>query len=119
MPKWSVGRVTLLGDACHAMLPFMAQGAAQAIEDGATLAACLAKCTRKDVAEVLKLYEALRLPRTARVQALAANNKTRFHLPDGPEQAARDAEMATKMTDFSLQNITWLYGHDAAGVVDV
>ena len=40
--RWSVGRVTLLGDACHAMLPFMAQGAAQAIEDGATLAACLA-----------------------------------------------------------------------------
>ena len=42
MQRWSVGRVTLLGDACHPMLPFMAQGAAQAIEDGATLAACLA-----------------------------------------------------------------------------
>jgi hypothetical protein len=40
-------------------------------------------------------------------------------LPDGPEQVARDAEKVTKMTDFSLQNITWLYGHDAAGVVDV
>ena len=41
MARWSIGRVTLLGDACHAMLPFMAQGAAQAIEDGATLATCL------------------------------------------------------------------------------
>ena len=41
MARWSVGRVTLLGDACHPMLPFKAQGAAQAIEDGATLAACL------------------------------------------------------------------------------
>ena len=42
LPRWSRGRVTLLGDACHPMLPFMAQGAAQALEDGATLAACLA-----------------------------------------------------------------------------
>ena len=42
LPRWTVGRVTLLGDACHAMLPFMAQGAAQSIEDGAALAACLA-----------------------------------------------------------------------------
>ncbi len=41
LPRWSVGRATLLGDACHPMYPFMAQGAAQAIEDGATLAACL------------------------------------------------------------------------------
>jgi len=40
MPRWSRGRVTLLGDACHAMLPFLAQGAAQAMEDGVTLARC-------------------------------------------------------------------------------
>ena len=43
LPRWSVGRVTLLGDACHPMLPFIAQGAAQAMEDGATLADCLRK----------------------------------------------------------------------------
>jgi salicylate hydroxylase len=116
MPRWSVGRVTLLGDACHAMLPFMAQGAAQAIEDGATLAACLAKRGTKDVADALTLYEALRLPRTARVQAASANNKTRFHLPDGPEQVARDAEMAKGATDFSVHSVAWLYGHDASQV---
>jgi salicylate hydroxylase len=118
MQHWSVGRVTLLGDACHAMLPFMAQGAAQAIEDGTALAACLAKRDKKDVAEALTLYEAHRLPRTARVQALAANNKTRFHLPDGSEQVARDAEMAKSLTDFSLHSVAWLYGHDAAQVAD-
>jgi salicylate hydroxylase len=118
MQRWSRGRVTLLGDACHAMLPFMAQGAAQAIEDGATLAACLTKVGTKGVTEALRLYEAHRLPRTARVQALAANNKTRFHLPDGPEQAARDSEMSKSMTDFSLHNVAWLYGHDAARVND-
>jgi 2-polyprenyl-6-methoxyphenol hydroxylase-like FAD-dependent oxidoreductase len=43
LPRWSVGRITLLGDACHPMLPFTGQGAAQAVEDGATLAACLIK----------------------------------------------------------------------------
>jgi salicylate hydroxylase len=119
MPRWSVGRVTLLGDACHAMLPFMAQGAAQAIEDGVTLAACLAIGGTKDVTNALTLYEARRLPRTARVQAASANNKTRFHLPDGPEQVARDAEMVKGATDFSVHSVAWLYGHDAAQVGDV
>jgi salicylate hydroxylase len=116
MQRWSVGRVTLLGDACHAMLPFMAQGAAQAIEDGATLAACLVKSGKKGVADALRLYEGHRLPRTARVQALAANNKTRFHLPDGPKQVARDSEMSRSVTDFSLHSVAWLYGHDATQI---
>jgi salicylate hydroxylase len=116
MPRWSVGRVTLLGDACHAMLPFMAQGAAQAIEDGVTLAACLARGGTKDVTDALTLYEAQRLPRTARVQTASANNKTRFHLPDGPEQVARDSEMAKGATDFSVHSVAWLYGHDASQV---
>jgi 2-polyprenyl-6-methoxyphenol hydroxylase-like FAD-dependent oxidoreductase len=119
MPRWSVGRVTLLGDACHAMLPFMAQGAAQAIEDGVALASSLAKGGAKNVGDALTLYEALRLPRTARVQASSANNKTRFHLPDGSEQAARDAEMAKGATDFSVRGVAWLYGHDAAQIGDV
>lgn len=116
MPRWSVGRVTLLGDACHPMLPFMAQGAAQAIEDGETLAACLARGAGQDVTDALRCYEALRLPRTARVQAASGNNKTRFHLPDGPKQIARDAEMAKGMTDWSLQSVAWLYGHDPTQV---
>jgi salicylate hydroxylase len=117
MQRWSLGRVTLLGDACHPMLPFMAQGAAQAIEDGATLAACLAKLGQ-DVPEALRHYERRRLPRTARVQAMSANNKIRFHLRDGPEQVARDAEMAKSVTDWSLSNVAWLYGHDAGEVDD-
>jgi salicylate hydroxylase len=113
MPRWSVGRVTLLGDACHAMLPFMAQGAAQAIEDGAALAACLREAGRDDVVAALRRYEQSRLPRTARVQGLSAANKARFHLPDGPQQVARDAEMAKNVTDWSLESVAWLYGHDA------
>lgn len=113
MPHWSLGRVTLLGDACHAMLPFMAQGAAQAIEDGATLAACLAQAGANEIPEALRHYEALRLPRASRVQSLSDANKTRFHMPDGPAQQARDAQMAQGTTDFSLQAVAWLYGHDA------
>ncbi len=113
--RWSIGRVTLLGDACHAMLPFMAQGAAQSIEDGATLAACLLRHGAVDIASALSRYEALRRPRATRLQELSRANKPRFHLPDGPAQRARDAEMATS-GDRSIPAIGWLYAHDASAV---
>ena len=90
--RWSFDRVTLLGDACHPMLPFLAQGAAQAIEDGATLAAVLSQTD--DVEGALRQYEELRKPRTAAIQAVARGNKTRNHLRDGPEQIVRDRPMA-------------------------
>jgi salicylate hydroxylase len=112
MPHWSAGRVTLLGDACHAMLPFMAQSAAQAIEDAATLAACLRR-DGWDLPQALRDYERLRIPRTARLQAMSADNKTRFHLPDGPAQRRRDAQMASGSTDWSYDPIAWVYDHDA------
>ena len=115
MPRWSVGRVTLLGDSCHPMLPFKAQGAAQAIEDGATLAACLSNIGAGDVPATLRQYEALRLTRTARVQGESEGNKTRHHLPDGPAQEARDAEMARGGTDSSAEAVAWLYGYNAGG----
>jgi len=116
LARWSVGKVTLLGDACHPMLPFVAQGAAQAMEDGLTLSSCLHKYD--DIAEALARYEALRLPRTAHVQSLAANNKIRFHLPDGPEQIARDAKMAAGGTDWSFKAMEWIYGHDPGAAVE-
>lgn len=116
LARWSVGRVTLLGDACHAMQPHMAQGAAQALEDGATLARCLQ--TIDDISQALARYQQLRLPRTAYVQSLAARNKDRFHMADGPEQIARDAAMAAGGTDWSLKAIGWLYGHDAYAATD-
>jgi salicylate hydroxylase len=112
LPRWSDGRVTLLGDACHPMLPFMAQGAAQSIEDGAALASLL-KATRDDVPAALQRYEAVRKPRATRLQEASANNRKRFHLPDGPEQQARDQAMATS-GDRSIANIGWLYSHDAS-----
>ena len=112
LPRWSHGRVTLLGDACHPMLPMMAQGAAQAIEDGAALAALL-KAMPDDVPAALRRYEEVRKPRATRLQEASAANRFRFHLPDGPDQQKRDHAMAIS-GDRSFDNIAWLYEHDAA-----
>jgi salicylate hydroxylase len=112
LARWSVGRVTLLGDACHPMLPMMAQGAAQAIEDGATLAACLVQ-EGEDLPGALRRYDRLRIPRTTRLQGMSAANRTRFHLPDGPQQQERDQQMATGATDWSFKAVAWIYEHDA------
>ena len=118
LPQWSAGRVSLLGDACHPMYPFMGQGAAQALEDGAALAACLAASVMAgagDPAAALQRYERARLPRVSRVQALSRANKTRFHLPDGPAQQARDALWA-RGGDRSPDALRWLYDHDPAAL---
>ena len=115
LPRWSVGRTTLLGDACHPMYPFMGQGAAQAIEDGAALAACLVSGGNGDPAESLRRYERLRLSRVTRLQDMSRANKTRFHMPDGPTQEARDAEWA-RAADRSPDALRWLYDYDAAQV---
>ena len=112
LPAWTRGRVALLGDACHPMLPMMAQGAAQAIEDGAALASLLS-AMKDDLPAALARYELLRKPRATRLQEASAANRARFHLPDGPEQRKRDEDMRNS-GDRSLDNIAWLYDHDAA-----
>jgi len=81
LPRWSQGRVTLLGDACHPMLPFMAQGAVMAIEDGYTLARCLA-VNAAEPAAALARYETLRRERTAWVQGMSRANMEFFHNAD-------------------------------------
>jgi salicylate hydroxylase len=110
LPRWSTGPLTLLGDACHPMLPYGAQGAAQAIEDAAALAACLAGNSGPGVPAALARYEAIRRDRATRVQEMSRTNGRRFHLPDGPDQQARDTAMASS---FGISpEIDWLYGHD-------
>jgi len=91
------------------MFPFLAQGAAQAIEDAAVLAGCLAANT-SDPRAALVRYEALRKPRTTRVQMLSHARQHTNHLPDGPEQRARDASLAH---EDPLAHNGWIYGHDA------
>ena len=67
--------------------------------------------------EALARYQALRLPRTA-CAVIGAANKTRYHLPDGPEQVARDAKMAAGGTDWSFKAMEWISGHDPAAAVE-
>ena len=80
MDTWSQGSVTLLGDACHPTLPFLAQGAAMAMEDGYMLARAMALCPT-DAAQGFARYEAVRKERTARVVKGSAANTQRFHNP--------------------------------------
>ncbi|MGB7181953.1 MAG: FAD-dependent monooxygenase, partial [Burkholderiaceae bacterium] len=78
MRRWGRGRVSLLGDACHPTLPFMAQGAAMAIEDGAVLANCLSQSN--DITAAMDRYESLRRERTAGIQQGSRRNARVFHL---------------------------------------
>jgi salicylate hydroxylase len=92
---WSVGRITLLGDAAHPMLPFLGQGAAMAVEDAYVLARELSR-SPENVTAALGAYEAERTPRTAQVQLAARNQATIFHGSGG------SADLNTE----------WLYDYD-------
>jgi salicylate hydroxylase len=115
LARWTRGPVTLLGDAAHPMFPFYAQGAAQAIEDAAVLARCLAE-HRTDPVGALHHYESLRLPRTTRLQ-LDSHARSRInHLPDGPDQRSRDLSFAGH--DPLVAN-GWIYEYDPDTVISV
>src|SRR5277367_2993067 len=94
LPHWSVGTATLLGDACHPMVPFMAQGAGMAIEDAVVLGRALEGVAAADAGEALRTYERTRQDRTARVQIGSRGNEW---LRDGG-------------------NADWVYGYDAWAV---
>jgi len=101
------GPVTLIGDAAHPMLPFLAQGGAMAIEDAAVLAHSLGR--EDDPARALRAYEVARRRRVARVQAEARQNSWRYHLA-GPLALARDTVLASLGGDRMLRRYDWLYG---------
>ncbi|CAN8106108.1 unnamed protein product [Discula destructiva] len=88
LPTWFRGGVALVGDACHPMLPYVAQGASNAIEDAAVITVALT-CT-PDVHSALALYEAIRKERAEKIAASALHTARSIHLPDGPEQEERD-----------------------------
>lgn len=92
-PIWVDGRVALLGDACHAMLPYQAQGASQAMEDAAVLAEELAVVSRSDIDTALMRYVARRAKHAGMVQDASLENMSFYHLPDGPEQRLRDEKL--------------------------
>ena len=113
-PRWSKGRATLLGDAAHPMLPFLAQGAAMAIEDAVVLARCLV--LEKSAERALLRYEQARTARTAKVQGWSRRNAVLFHLPGPAAMAVFGAAGAldTLTPGGGAARFDWLYGYDAA-----
>lgn len=93
LPTWTKGRLTLLGDAAHPMLPHLGQGANQSIEDGMALATILARANRKTAPAALLAYERLRRERVAQVQRGARENGLRYDSADA-DLGVRDAEIA-------------------------
>ena len=100
--NWSTKRATILGDAAHATLPYLAQGAAMAIEDGAVLARALRQ--ENDIAAALDLYQRNRVDRTARIVETSTQNRRLFHLPT---QDAIRAEFSKRNEGESRNR--WLY----------
>ncbi|WP_240197736.1 FAD-dependent oxidoreductase [Nonomuraea lactucae] len=92
-PVWVDGHVALLGDACHAMLPYQAQGASQAMEDAAVLAEELGSVPVEGVRAALMRYVTRRAKHAGMVQDAAWRNMSLYHLPDGPDQRARDEKL--------------------------
>jgi salicylate hydroxylase len=112
LPRWTAGRLALLGDACHPMLPFLAQGATMSLEDAWVLAAALDRAA--DPGDGLAAYAAARRSRTARVQRAAVRNGRVYHQRPGlraPAQAALAAASALA-PGFLAGRFDWLYGHD-------
>ena len=113
LAKWADGRVALMGDAAHPMLPFMAQGAAMAVEDAWTLAQQLA--LTENAPRALQNYQSLRLARASRVQALSRANAKTFHKRTRLNQLGTYGPMwlAGKLVPTAIHaRQDWLYGHD-------
>jgi salicylate hydroxylase len=106
LPSWAKGRLALLGDAAHAMLPHLGQGANQAIEDGVALAVFLEGRDSAEASDVLRRYEAFRRERTDVVQAEARKQGLRLDSRSGSLQQ-RDQEIAR-----SVEFRKWLYDYD-------
>ena len=113
LPRWSDGRVVLLGDACHPMLPFLAQGAGMAIEDAWVLGRCL---DRGDgIPAALLAYEAARKPRTTRVQRASQRNAVVYHQRNPLVRAALHLGLGAVSgvaPGRLLAGFDWLYGED-------
>jgi salicylate hydroxylase len=113
LKHWSKGSVTLLGDAAHPVLPYLAQGAALAIEDAATLAACVAG-ELNGPAAAFRRYERLRRPRAARVQRASRRFGWLYHL-DTPLAQARNFILARRSKQTTVGRFDWLYRRENNG----
>ena len=115
MPAWTRGRVTLMGDACHSMLPMMAQGAVMALEDGLVLARCVEKYGVDPSA--LQHYEAARRARANRCVEAAIENTKRFHNPEMAHAEGAEAYVTREWQEDKVKaRYEWLFTYDATGV---
>lgn len=110
LDRFTSGRVALIGDAAHPMLPFQAQGANQAIEDAFVLAACLAGAGPGGLDAALRHYDRVRLPRTTRIQRQSRANAQTLHLADGDAQHRRDV---AAQASSGMDRYEWIFGYDA------
>jgi 2-polyprenyl-6-methoxyphenol hydroxylase-like FAD-dependent oxidoreductase len=118
LARWSVGRVTLLGDAAHPMLPFLAQGGAMAMEDGVVLAECLRRSPH-DVPAALQEYEALRKDRTTRVQLGSRARSDICQVISPLAQLRRDFGYLFNQLvrpGAAIQRADWIYRYDVAAL---
>jgi salicylate hydroxylase len=119
LPDWRIGRVVLLGDAAHPMMPFYAQGAAQSIEDAYVLAGCLAAASDQPV-DAMKRYVLLRQPRTAWMQGLSRHEEELYQMTDAAAIAERNARMRAnripEQASFPPEQER-LYSYDAEAVL--
>ncbi|KAB8256862.1 hypothetical protein BDV32DRAFT_152883 [Aspergillus pseudonomiae] len=129
LSRWTLGKVVLLGDAAHAMLPYMSQGAAMAVEDGVALARALSRISSgTTLDDALAVFEKVRAKRTRLMQDASLLNGQLWHFPDGPLQQARDEAMKpeTQGRPFSHSpnqwsdpaTQMWAYGYDAEKAID-
>lgn len=118
LPAWSKGRATLLGDAAHPMLPFLAQGAGQALEDAFAVASWLARHPGRP-AEALAAYENERRERTARIQLAARARSLTTHIKSPWAAWKRDAMFAWQQLvspNATTHRAEWIYRHDVTRV---
>ncbi|KAI0007803.1 FAD/NAD(P)-binding domain-containing protein [Xylariaceae sp. FL0662B] len=135
MPKWikesDRGNFVFVGDSCHPMLPYLAQGANSAVEDGAVLGRLLGHVQSKaQIGKVLKMYERLRKPRGDTIVRETFTQRNFYHMVDGPEQQKRDeiclSQLGKEITEtpFPIRWLCprfqpWLFGYDAYTEVDM
>jgi salicylate hydroxylase len=109
--RWSKGRITLMGDAAHALVPHHGQGANQSIEDAVVLARELARAGPGRISEAQQAYERLRRGRTRKVQYASISLADVLHLPDGPPAEARNARISVRSN--VLHHLEWIHNFDA------